>query len=197
MHLLPHCIMMYFFPTHHNSPQFSFQFVPRNLSPEIQSLVLDDNPLGDLGKDEFKTSGLLNLQTLQVRRCGLVSVDEHSFRWEVIIFIEAFFSPIDVGNFETGTDAPVALCFRKLLSDFHMPPNFKNSVFAWNWGTYLSLRSVVHIQTSSRCTLPSILFVNSFVWHITGYFVALKSNHPRDSWSCFPYPPLRGLARVI
>ncbi len=72
--------MMYFSPTHTNSPHISFQFVPRNLSPEIQSLVLDDNPLGDLGKDEFKTSGLLNLQTLQVRRCGLVSVDEHAFR---------------------------------------------------------------------------------------------------------------------
>ena len=57
-----------------------FQSVPTSLSVDIQYLILDGNPLRTLGKDAFKTAGLLNVQTLSLRRCGLEYVDGAAFR---------------------------------------------------------------------------------------------------------------------
>ena len=57
------------------------QSVPRGLSNEIQILLLDGNPLHKLGEDEFKSAGLLNLQRLNARHCGIVTVDENAFRY--------------------------------------------------------------------------------------------------------------------
>lgn len=45
-----------------------FQNVPDTLTHDIQTLILDENPIKKLEKDIFKTAGLLNLQTLSLRR---------------------------------------------------------------------------------------------------------------------------------
>ena len=54
--------------------------VPNTLNPEIQSLILDGNPLGRLKKDAFKSAGLLNLQRLSLAKCGLTDVHDDAFR---------------------------------------------------------------------------------------------------------------------
>jgi hypothetical protein len=57
-----------------------FDRIPTTLSPTIQALVLDGNPLRSLGKDAFKTAGLLNVQTLSLRGCAIEEVDPNAFR---------------------------------------------------------------------------------------------------------------------
>ena len=54
--------------------------VPDTLDPEIQSLILDGNPLLKLEKDIFKSAGLLNIQRLSISKCNLVDVHEDAFR---------------------------------------------------------------------------------------------------------------------
>ena len=54
--------------------------VPDTLNPEIQSLILDGNPLARLRKDAFKSAGLLNIQRLSVAKCGLTDVHDDAFR---------------------------------------------------------------------------------------------------------------------
>jgi hypothetical protein len=57
-----------------------FTRVPKDLSDDIQTLILDGNPLGALDKDIFKSVGLLNLRILSLRSCGLEYVDDNAFR---------------------------------------------------------------------------------------------------------------------
>ena len=54
--------------------------LPRNLSPDIQTLILDGNPLRILDKNAFKSVNLLNLQKLSLRGCGLTDVADGAFR---------------------------------------------------------------------------------------------------------------------
>ena len=61
--------------------------VPDTLSTDIQSLILDGNPLVKLEKNVFKSAGLLNLHRLSLSKCNLVDVHEDSFR-DLKILIE-------------------------------------------------------------------------------------------------------------
>ena len=61
--------------------------VPDTLSSDIQSLVLDGNPLLTLDKNVFKSAGLLNLHRLSLHKCNLVDVHEDAFR-DLKILIE-------------------------------------------------------------------------------------------------------------
>ena len=54
--------------------------VPDTLDSQTQSLILDGNPLLTLGKDVFKSAGLLNIQRLSISQCNLVDVHEDAFR---------------------------------------------------------------------------------------------------------------------
>ena len=54
--------------------------VPETLSSDIQSLILDGNPLLQLEKNVFKSAGLLNLHRLSLKKCNLVDVHEDTFR---------------------------------------------------------------------------------------------------------------------
>ncbi len=54
--------------------------VPTTLSPDIQALILDGNPLNGLDEDAFKRAGLLNLQTVSLRRCDIRRIDANAFR---------------------------------------------------------------------------------------------------------------------
>ena len=57
-----------------------FKSIPSTLSPDIQALVMDQNPLRKLDKDAFKSAGLLNIRTLSLRQCDIYAVDENAFR---------------------------------------------------------------------------------------------------------------------
>ena len=57
-----------------------FENIPENLNPETQILILDNNHLGHLEKDAFKSAGLLNLQKLELKSCHIEVIHEHAFR---------------------------------------------------------------------------------------------------------------------
>ena len=59
--------------------------IPSGLKPDTQTLVLDGNNLGELQKDAFSRVGLVNLQSVSLRGCHLVEVDEAAFRGLVIL----------------------------------------------------------------------------------------------------------------
>ena len=44
--------------------------IPRTLKPDIQTLIMDGNPLTRLHKNAFKSVNLLNIQKLSMRGCG-------------------------------------------------------------------------------------------------------------------------------
>ena len=54
--------------------------IPTTLTPDIQTLILDGNPLRKLDKDAFKTVGLLNIQSLSLRNCKIEYLDDNAFR---------------------------------------------------------------------------------------------------------------------
>ena len=57
-----------------------FTSIPTTLDPETQSLDLSQNSFARLEKDAFKSAGLLNLQTLEMKNCHIEEVNEHAFR---------------------------------------------------------------------------------------------------------------------
>lgn len=57
-----------------------FTSMPKTLKSDIQTLIMDGNPLGGLDKDAFKSVGLLNLQKISLQKCDLKYVDDNAFR---------------------------------------------------------------------------------------------------------------------
>ncbi len=48
-----------------------FSSIPKTLNPDMQTLILDGNPLGGLDKDAFKSANLLNLQKISLKGCDI------------------------------------------------------------------------------------------------------------------------------
>ncbi|QQP48774.1 Uncharacterized protein FKW44_009197, partial [Caligus rogercresseyi] len=55
---------------------------PSGLSPDIQTLILDGNPIPALDKDAFERKGLVNLQVISLSNCG----------------IQEYFGELDISN---------------------------------------------------------------------------------------------------
>ncbi|KAG8230096.1 hypothetical protein J437_LFUL007640 [Ladona fulva] len=63
--------------------------VPNSISPEIQSLDLSENRLTALPPDAFRAVGLVNLQKLFLKNCGIDRLDRDAFRGlEILIEID-------------------------------------------------------------------------------------------------------------
>ena len=52
----------------------------KNEAQSVQNLILNQNNIGKLEKDAFKSAGLLNLQKIELRSCHLEEIHEHAFR---------------------------------------------------------------------------------------------------------------------
>jgi len=48
-----------------------FPSIPTTLNPDMQTLIMDGNPLGGLDKDAFKSANLLNLQKISLKGCDI------------------------------------------------------------------------------------------------------------------------------
>ncbi|XP_059480962.1 leucine-rich repeat-containing protein 24-like [Neocloeon triangulifer] len=61
--------------------------VPSSLNEDIQVLDINGNPIPVLSKDVFRSVGLLNLQRIYLRGCGIKEIDSTAFR-DLTILIE-------------------------------------------------------------------------------------------------------------
>ena len=57
-----------------------FTTIPTKISSEIEVLIMDNNFIKKLDKDAFKSVGLTNLKKISMKKCGIVDLDENSFR---------------------------------------------------------------------------------------------------------------------
>ena len=57
-----------------------FTTIPTKISSEIEVLIMDNNFIKKLDKDAFKSVGLTNLKKISLKKCGIVDLDENSFR---------------------------------------------------------------------------------------------------------------------
>lgn len=112
----------------------SFKALPYKLHPEIQILDLSGNSISRLEADAFKSAGLMNLQRIFVKSCGLREIHRDAFR-DLIILVEVDLSENEIRTLDSdifhGNERLRHVCFngnplRRLEADqFPMLPNLR------------------------------------------------------------------------
>lgn len=76
--------------------------VPNSLNSDIQVLDINGNPIPVLSKDIFRSVGLLNLQKIYLRGCGIKEINPTAFR-DLTILIEVDLSSNSLSFIDTKT----------------------------------------------------------------------------------------------
>ncbi|KAF4533056.1 hypothetical protein B566_EDAN002619 [Ephemera danica] len=82
--------------------QAGYSAVPDLLSPEIQWLDLNDNNFPHLPKEAFKQVGLVNLQKVYLKNCGIQSLDKDAF-YGLVLLIEVDLSDNTITKLHPST----------------------------------------------------------------------------------------------